>query len=111
MEQTINFNTGAFVDRILQSVGPCPNPDVDMSAVRQFMVDMTNENIQLGQFDFDKANTTMKMPTYDKVAEMMEKQKSRMVKVVPQQPNRGYRTPASRYRLQPLRQMPSCNPS
>ena len=90
MEQTINFNTGSFVDRILQSVGPCPNPDVDMSAVRQFMVDMTNENIQLGQFDFDKANTMMKMPTYDKVAEMMEKQKSRMVKVVPQQPNRGY---------------------
>lgn len=90
MEQTINFNTGAFVDRILQSVGPCPNPDVDMSAVRQFMVDMTNETIQLGQFDFDKANTMMKMPTYDKVAEMMEKQKSRMVKVVPQQPSRGY---------------------
>ena len=90
MEQTINFNTGAFVDRILQSVGPCPNPDVDMSAVRQFMVDMTNETIQLGQFDFDKANTMMKMPTYDKVAEMMSNQKSRSVKVVPQQPNRGY---------------------
>lgn len=91
MEQTMNFNTGVFIDRILQEVGPCPNPDVSMSAVRQFMVDMVNQRMQRGTTDPDKANTLLKIPTYDKVAEMMKKQESRLVKIVPQQPGAVYR--------------------
>ena len=91
MEQTMNFDTGVFVDGILQEVGPCPNPDVSMSAVRQFMVDMVNQRMQRGTTDPDKANTLLKMPTYDKVAETIGKQKSDTVKIVPRQTNAGYR--------------------
>lgn len=95
MEQTMNFNASAFVDRIIQEVGPNPSSGVDISAVRQTMLDMTNEAMRRGSFDYGKASTLLKMPTYDKVAETIGKQKSDTVKIVPRQTNAGYRMTSS----------------
>jgi hypothetical protein len=59
------------------------------------MVDMVNQRTQRGTTDTDKASTLLKIPTYDKVAEMMKKQESRLVKIVPQQPGAVYRMTSS----------------